>query len=273
MRPDTPPGVPLQERPRLFSRTMPAADGFGIPGKRLSLADMVGAGNGLDTGVWGQGIDASAGLITSGRKILKGDDNGFRAMPSLPFIDGVFVPDSNDGSAVVTSTGHRVRAMSQDVRHELRSDRQRSLIPGRLFRRDPLRPAGRADLRHEGQSVHRNAPQRGDHLRPGCNPRRDAGRRDPAVFTPVAACRRTWSALPQRDADPNTIEVTFWVLLDGRPRFSKTLRVVPAQSEQIDVPIGARNRFLTLATTTPGEYRYCWALFAEPALELTRKKP
>jgi hypothetical protein len=76
----------------------------------------------------------------------------------------------------------------------------------------------------------------------------------------------------QRDADPNAIEVTFWVLLDGEPRFSKTLGVVPAQSEQIDIPIDTRNRFLTLATTTPGEYRYCWALFAEPALELTRKR-
>ena len=76
----------------------------------------------------------------------------------------------------------------------------------------------------------------------------------------------------QRDADPNTIAVTFWVLLDGQPRFSRTLGVVPAQSEPIDVSIDPRNRFLTLATTTPGEYRYCWALFAEPALELTREK-
>jgi hypothetical protein len=49
--------------------------------------------------------------------------------------------------------------------------------------------------------------------------------------------------------------------------------VVPAQSEPIDIPIGPRSRFLTLATTTPGKYRYCWALWAEPALELTRDKP
>ena len=61
----------------------------------------------------------------------------------------------------------------------------------------------------------------------------------------------------QAGVDPNTIEVTFWVLLDGQPQFSRALGVVPAQSEQIDVPIGPRDRFLTLATTTPGEYRYC----------------
>jgi hypothetical protein len=76
----------------------------------------------------------------------------------------------------------------------------------------------------------------------------------------------------RRDADPNAIGVTFWVLVDGRPWFSRTLGVVPAQSEQIDVPISPGDRFLTLATTNPGEYRYCWAMFAEPALELTREK-
>ena len=97
--------VPLQDRPRLFSRTMPVAGGFGIPGKRLGLADIVGAGNGLDTGIWGQGIDASTGRIASRRTILKKNDNGFVAVPSLPFIDGVFVPDSRDGSVIVTSTG------------------------------------------------------------------------------------------------------------------------------------------------------------------------
>ena len=84
----------LADGPRLFSRIMPARDAYGIPGKRLGLADMVGAGNGLDTGVWGQGIDASTGQIASRRTILKKRDNGFVAVPSLPFIDGVFVPDS-----------------------------------------------------------------------------------------------------------------------------------------------------------------------------------
>lgn len=61
-------------------------------------------------------------------------------------------------------------------------------------------------------------------------------------------------------------------LLDGQLRFSGTLGVVPSQSEPIEVSIDPGNRFLTLVTTTPGEYRYCWALFAEPALELTRVK-
>jgi hypothetical protein len=262
----------LQDRPRLFSRTMPAANGFGIPGKRLSLADMVGAGNGLDTGLWGQGIDASAGLITSSRKILKGDDNGFRSMPSLPFIDGVFVPDSTDGAAVITSTGIRFEQCPTTC-----GKSYEAIVNGATFQ------VGSSGEVHYGRLAGRTydtltSSSLGIHPNAGITFDLDAIR----SAMPDASIRRFYARcgvsenvvrFAQRDADPNTIEVTFWVLVDGRPEFSKTLRVVPAQSEQIDVPIGARNRFLTLATTTPDEYRYCWALFAEPALELTRKKP
>lgn len=264
--------VPLQERPRLFSRTMPAADGFGIPGKRLSLADMVGAGNGLDTGVWGQGIDASTGQIASRRTILKKNDNGFVAVPSLPFIDGVFVPDSSDGSAIVTSTGIRF-----DQCPKTSGTSYEAIVSGATFQ------VGSSGEIHSGQLAGRTYdtrahPSIGIHPNAGITFDLDAVRGampDTNIRRFSARCGVSENVVrfAARDADPNTIEVTFWVLVDGRPQFSRTLRVVPAQSEQIDVPIGARNRFLTLATTTPGEYRYCWALFAEPALELTRQKP
>lgn len=262
---------PLRERPHLFSRTMPAAGGLGIPGKRLGLADMVGAGNGLDTGVRGQGIDAAAGLITSGRKILKGDYRGFHAMPSLPFIDGVFVPDSNDGPAIVTSTGIEFGQCPVTC-----GKSYEAITNGATFQ------VGSSGEVHYGQLAGRaydtNArPSLGIHPNAGITFDLDAIRSampdaDIRRFSARCGVSENVVRFAQRDADPNTIEVTFWVLLDGEPRFSKTLGVVPAQSELIDIPIDARNRFLTLATTTPGEYRYCWALFAEPALELIREK-
>ncbi len=263
--------IALQERPHLFSRTMPAADGFGIPGKRLGLADMVGAGNGLDTGVWGQGIDASTGQITSRRTILKKNDNGFVAVPSLPFVDGVFVPDSSDGSAIVTSTG---LGFAQCPKTSGTS--YESIVNGAAFQ------VGSSGGIYYGQLAGQTYDTR---VRPSLGIHPNAG-----ITFDLNAIR---NAMPEaqierfrarcgvsenvvrfalRDADPNTIEVTFWVLVDGRPRFSRTLRVVPAQSELVDVPIGPDDRFLTLATTNPGEYRYCWALFAEPALELKREK-
>jgi len=263
--------VPVQQRPHLFARTMPARDGLAIPGKRLSLADIVGAGNGLDTGVWGQGIDASTGQIASRRTILRKNDNGFMPVPSLPFIDGVFVPDSNDGSAIVTSTGIRFEQCPKTS-----GTSYESIVNGATFQ------AGSSGEVHYGQLAGRiydtrANPSIGMHPNAGITFDLDAIRN----AMPEAAISRFHTrcgvsenvvSFAERDADPNTIEVTFWVLVDGRPRFSRTLGVVPAQSEQIDVSIGPRDRFLTLATTNPGAYRYCWAMFAEPALELMREK-
>lgn len=263
--------VSLRDRARLFSRTLPAAGGFGIPGKRLGLADMVGAGNGLDTGVWGQGLDASTGQIASRRTALKKSDNGFTAVPSLPFIDGVFVPGGQDSSGIVTSTG-----LVFEAGPKTSGTSYEAIVNGASFQ------VGSSGEIHSGclagqtydTRIH---PSLGMHPNAGITFDLDAIR----DAMPEAQIRRFHARcgvsenvvrFAQRDADPNTIAVTFWVLLDGQPRFAKTLGVVPAQSESIDVPIDSRSRFLTLVTTTPGEYRYCWALFAEPALELTKEK-
>ncbi len=261
----------LADRPRLFSRFMPARDTFGIPGKRLGLADIVGAGNGLDTGVWGQGIDASTGQIASRRTILKKKDNGFVAVPSLPFIDGVFVPDSRDGSAIVTSTG-----ISFQQCPKTSGTSYEAIVNGATFQ---VGSSGEVHYgRLAGQTYDTRAhPSIGMHPNAGITFDLNAIRNampEAQIGRFHALCGVAENVVPfaTRDADPNTIEVTFWVLVDGQPRFSRTLGVVPAQSEQIDVPIGPSDRFLTLATTNPGEYRYCWALFAEPALELTREK-
>jgi hypothetical protein len=263
--------VPLRDRARLFSRTLPAVGGFGIPGKRLGLADMVGAGNGLDTGVWGQGLDASSGQIASRRTVLKKSDNGFAAVPSLPFIDGVFVPGSQGGSAIVTSTGLAFESCPKTS-----GTSYEAIVNGASFQ------VGSSGEIHSGclagQTYDTRAhPSLGMHPNAGITFDLDAIRDampEARIQRFQARCGVSENVVrfAQRDADPNTIAVTFWVLLDGRPQFAKTLGVVPAQSESIDVPIDPHNRFLTLATTTPGEYRYCWALFAEPALELAREK-
>lgn len=263
--------VPLQDRPRLFSRTLPTAGGFGIPGKRLGLADMIGAGNGLDTGVWSHGIDASTGQIASRRTILKKNDNGFVAVPSLPFIDGVFVPDSGDGSVIVTSTGLVFESCppTSGTSYE-------AIVNGASFQVGSAGEIQNGCL--AGQIYDTRAhPSIGMHPNAGITFDLDAIRGvlpETLIQRFHARCGVSENVVrfAQRDADPNTIAVTFWVLLDGQPRFSRTLGVVPPQSESIDVPIDSRCRFLTLATTTPGAYRYCWALFAEPALELTKEK-
>jgi hypothetical protein len=263
--------VPLNERPRLFVRTMPAAGGFAIPGKRLGLADMIGEGTGLDTGDMWRGIDPAGGQISFDQKILKGNDAGFVSMPALPFIDGVFVPDSNDGSAVVTSTGIEFAQCPITC-----GKCYETIINGARFRpgsTGEIQPGQLAGRTYDTKAH----PSIGMHPNAGITFDLDAIRNampETQIERFTARCGVSENVVPfaQRDADPNAIEVTFWVLVDGRPRFSRTLKVVPAQSERIDVPIGPQERFLTLATTNPGEYRYCWAMFAEPALELARQE-
>jgi hypothetical protein len=58
-----------------------------------------------------------------------------------------------------------------------------------------------------------------------------------------------------------------WVLLDGDVRLH--LRCQKGQSvvENIDVPIPAQTRFLTLVTTCSGRADYSWVFFGDPYLE------
>jgi hypothetical protein len=263
--------VPLDQRPHLFSRMMPRGDGFGIPGKRLSLADMVGGGNGLDTGVSGQGIDPATGQITSGHKILGENDRGFAPTPSLPFIDGVFVPDSNDGSAIVTSTGLSFKQCPKTC-----GKCYEPIVDGAVFEVGRSGPIQYGRLAGRMYDTKLN-PSLGMHPNAGITFDLDAIRSampeaEIERFDALCGVSETVVRYAERDSDPNAIEVTFWVLVDGQLRFSKKLGAVPAQSERIRVPIGPDDRFLTLATTRPGEYRYCWGMFAEPALQLTREK-
>jgi len=261
--------VPLEQRARLFSRVMPAGEGFGIPGKRLGLADIIGGGNGLDTGVLGRGIDPSTGQIISGRRVLKRNDNGFRTVPSLPFVDGVFIPDSNDGSAVITSTGIRFEQCPATC-----GKCYETIINRAIFEAGSLG----AQSGHLAGHIYdtKTSPSIGIHPNAGItfdlNAIRAAMPRA-GIDRFVALCGVSESVIPFcRGRDPADIKVDFWVLVNGQVRFHATLAAAPPQSQRIEVQLGSNDRFLTLATTHPGDYQYSWALFAEPALELTREE-
>lgn len=260
----------VAERPCVFVRTMPAGGGFGIPGKRLGLADMVGGGNGLDTGVLGQGINPSMGEITQGRKIIHGVGNGFVKIPSLMFIDGVFIPDGNERPVVVTSTGIVFEECPKTL-----GKCYETIDNGAMFRAGSLElHPGCLDGRVYGTKLN---PSIGMHPNTGvtfdlrkirsCMPEVEIRR-----FRALCGISETAAWYAARDSDPNKIKVDFWVLVDGRIRFSKKMGAVPSRSEQIDIPLSPNDCFLTLATTSPGNYLYCWSMFAEPMLELTTKR-
>jgi len=260
----------LTDRPHLFMRTMPTGGGFGIPGKRLSLADMVGGGNGLDTGVLGQGINPSTGEVMPAQKVLRGFDNGFVKVPSLLFIDGVFIPDSNDGPVVISSTGIVFEGCPKTL-----GKCYETINNGAIFRPGSLGPhLGCLAGKTYGTKA---SPSIGMHPNMGITFDLDKIRSSmPEVeidrFRALCGISETAIRYAERDWDPNEVKVDFWVLVDGRIRFSRKLAAMPPRSEQIDIPLSPNDHFLTLATTNPGNYLYCWAMLAEPMLELTTKK-
>ena len=94
----------------LFVQDMPAGDGFGIPGKRLDLADIVAGGNGFGTGRMDSMICTGSGQFTVGvgNVWLDADSrSAYVPVHSLQYVDGVFVPDGSEGPVIVSSAGHR----------------------------------------------------------------------------------------------------------------------------------------------------------------------
>ena len=90
-----------------------------LEGRGLDLADIVGGGNGLGTGTIGHGIDPRSAAVKTRDFGRLGNltPNRFAAS-KFPFVDGVVVPDGEDGKAEVpvTSTGITVTGLPSTSR-------------------------------------------------------------------------------------------------------------------------------------------------------------
>lgn len=262
--------VLMSHRPRWFVRQLPEDPGFAIPGRRLSLADMVGGGSGLGTGLAGQGIDPSTGLVTNGRQVLKRTGVGYAVVPGLPYVDGVFIPDANQGPVAISSTGIIFRDCPATIGTCFETILNGAVFQAGSFPQHPGRLAGRTYAGPNNPSIgmHPNSGITFDLERirafiPDCRIER---------FRAICGISETALEYSSRDWDPNRVQTDFWVLVDGQVRFHKRLGIVPLVHASIEIPISPQDRFLTLVTTSEGQYRYCWAMFAEPALELTKKQ-
>jgi hypothetical protein len=78
----------------------------------------------------------------------------------------------------------------------------------------------------------------------------------------TAVCGIPWD-LPQSQFSPADV----WVLVDGVVRLHLHYPREGSAVENVDVPIPAQTRFLTLVTTCSGRADYSWILFGDPFLE------
>ena len=87
---------------------------FRRAGKYRNLADIVGGGNGRGSGKKGQGIDPVTGSPqTAKRGLLEGVKPNAFVRSTVPFVDGVVVPDTSEEGTQITSSGLRVKNIPQ----------------------------------------------------------------------------------------------------------------------------------------------------------------
>jgi ferric-dicitrate binding protein FerR (iron transport regulator) len=251
----------LAARPDLFLLRLPSISQPSSPAGRLNLADIVGGGNGRGTGTLDRGIDLGTGQAFRypATDIRQTQRNEFRPVPQFRGVHGVFVPNGGFGPVVISSTGLLFSRCPETVGSyyggPTNSGKFFELLSQRTY-------TARLDGISFGTSTH---PALTLHPNAGITFDLDQIRQDnPNIqidrFTAVCGIPKD---LPQ----PQFSSADVWVLLDGVVRLHLRHPTERNVVEQVDVPIPAQTRFLTLVTTCSGRADFSWIFFGDPFLE------
>ena len=266
----------------MFVRQIDSKSRFVWRGQNISLADIIGGGNGFGTGQIDRGIDPSTGGVTQtlSRKDVYSGPDGYVPVPSIPYIDGVFVPGIDAGPAQITSAGTQTDEFPKTS----------GLIWGYIF----------DGAWHESDDTPRHHLQLNGVLLDGKeNPaltihsnlgitfdlsairEKLPGVRIKSISSVFGVSQTVGKTLKSRDlsnltdlpgveklAAERQASAEFWVFLDGKNVFRQTASS-DSKAESIDIPIDQEVRFLTLAVTEADDtFMFDWAVFAGPELVL-----
>jgi len=254
---------------RRFVRRMPRPGMFGRPGRRLDLADIVGGGNGFGTGRVDHVIQIDTGTLRPRRHDTMESQMGGRhtVTPTIPFVDSVFVPDVTEDGPVVVASDQTVFRDCPDtsgwsygdvanggvVRHTYGLVNS-MVLDGRPYG-TALRPA---IFMHSNMGVTFDLDAIRDSM-PGMRVER---------FTTLCGVCESLVQEVAVTGSPRAV-VDFWVLVDGRVRFSKKGGRPADEPSQVDISLDDGDQFLSLVVTdSNGQITYDWGLFALPTLEL-----
>jgi hypothetical protein len=263
---------------RLFVREINSAGNLVWRGEtELSLADIVGGGNGFGTGKLDSGIETNTGLrfetpdpelVQSKVPGILSGGGSYNKVSSPPLIDGVFVPDSRKGPVQITSAGHTFDGFVDGS----------EVFWGNIF--NGAWHASDTSLKHNlklnGQTYGtRDNPAISIHSNQGITFDLQAIRqiipggrilRFTALFGVSQTVALDPLFTPKTDG-LNSGKVNCWVLIDGKERFNRNSVSYLQGATEIEVDISDKDRFLTLVVTESGDRRaYDWALFAKPSL-------
>jgi hypothetical protein len=240
-----------------FLRELPDPNKIDIPGKRLSLADLVGGGNGFGTGILGGSWLSANGSInpitgqpndpyrpaTPYHDEVPTDDrfdyhhylcsNDYIRVPKLAYIDGVFVPDGGQGPSVVSSLGHIFRECPDTdglVKWNIINGwRYREFaVPSSMNNEELAESSGLSLTANTGVTFDLNAIRQ---TMPGS----------------VITAFNSLAGIPIT-SEYDVGEIDIWVLVDGEVRYVKQdVRRPPLN--RIHVPLNSGDHFLTLVVT------------------------
>ena len=238
--------------------------------KTLDLVDIVAGGDGF-SGRRNAGIDLTNGnLLTklpkpalSSDDYTKGDGK-YHRVSALPMVDGVFIPDGTKGPVQTDSAGNVFEWFPSTS-----NVTDGGIWVGGMIHVDPPfqdipATVGGIDYSSAGHAALYLHSNRGitfslDAIRQANRGYQIKKFRTVVGNTEVLSERNVGSAM----AD-------FWVLVDGKARYRR--RQINAMSGDfpIVIPIGEKDRFLTLASTDGGDgLMWDWILFGDPKLEMT----
>ena len=240
--------------------------------RTIDLADVVGGGNGLGTGVFGAGIISANGEFvevfdSSGYYI---GSNSYKPVVSNPFIDGVFVPDGGEKPVQISSQNHYFKecpdtegvfwvGIKSRGQHEVKGDiKQHALTLQGVPYDSPEWPAifihPNQGITFDLQQIREFYPSF-DITRFTASFGLSDSMANPNVFEGGAVL------------DPLTKVGSYWVLIDGELRSSKSGLNPTDAPISIDIAITEKDRFLTLVATAD-IIDHVWSLFAKPMLHM-----
>jgi hypothetical protein len=251
----------LKANQALFVKKVPQGRYNGLPGATLDMTDLIGGGNGFGTGRPNQIIDPASGTLSTSLTDItnRPGRNEYVKLPNMLFIDGIFVPDGEDGPVQVTSEGDVFKECPDTMNYYW------------------------TGLSNDGRMVHGTGTKILNMTLNG----RPCGTTQTPCINIHANIGLTFDLNAIRAAMPGTkivgfssdygitkeaaddVKSDFWVLLDGQLKF-KSIGVSPKTSSRpINIKIGDEDQFLTLMTTDfDGQIGGDWCIFANPILRL-----
>jgi hypothetical protein len=231
---------------------------------RLDLVDVVAGGSGFGQSR-NRGIDPTSGKVSRASPqtyypTLVGD-HGYHRVQGVPFVDGVFVPDGSAGAVQVDSAGHTFSDFGKTdnltyghiwAGGSIKIVDSPGAIRTTLLGNDDYSTAGHGVL-----LVHANSAMTFD-----LQAIRNAIGGKPIRFRAVAGNAATMAEVKAVFAD-------FWLLVDGKPRFVRKHDAGRAAPILVSVPLGEKDRFLTLAFTDGGDgCGWDWTMLGDPQLDI-----